>query len=81
MVIGQRDDPGGELDALAAFAGRGQEHLGRADHFPAAGMMLAAPEFVVPERVEMLDEVEIAAELQHRMLTDRMVGGEERAEA
>ena len=29
----------------------------------------------------MLDEVEIAAELQHRMLADRMVGSEEGAEA
>jgi hypothetical protein len=44
-------------------------------------MVLAAPELVVPELVEMLDEVEIPAELQHRVLTDRMVGGEERAEA
>jgi hypothetical protein len=44
-------------------------------------MVLTAPEFIVPERVEMLDEAEISAELQHRMLTDRMVGGEERAEA
>ena len=29
---------------------------------------------------EMLHEVEIAAELQHRVLTDRMVGGDEGAE-
>ena len=81
MVIGQRDDPGGELDALRPFARRGQEHLGRADHLPAAGMMLAAPELVVPELVQVLDEVEIAAELQHRMLPDGVVGGEERAKA
>jgi Trp operon repressor len=81
MVVGQRDDPGGELDALRPFAGRGQEHLGRADHLPAAGMMLAAPELVVSELVEVLDKVEIAAELQHRMLADRMMGREERAKA
>ena len=31
--------------------------------------------------VELLDEVEIPPELQHRMLTDRVVGGEEGAEA
>jgi hypothetical protein len=28
MVVGQGDDPGGELDALRALARRGQEHLG-----------------------------------------------------
>ena len=43
--------------------------------------MLAAPELVVAELVQVLDEVEIAAELQHRVLADGMVGGEERAKA
>jgi hypothetical protein len=42
-------------------------------------MVLAAPEFVVPELVQVLHEVEIAAELQHRVLTDGMVGSEEGA--
>jgi hypothetical protein len=44
-------------------------------------MVLAAPELVVPELVQMLDEIEIAAELQHRMLTDGVVRGQERAES
>jgi hypothetical protein len=39
--------------------------------------MLAAPEFIEAERVDLLDEVEVAAELQHRMLADRMMRGEE----
>ena len=43
--------------------------------------MLAAPELVVAEPVQVRHEVEIAAELQHRMLADRMVGGEESTEA
>src|SRR6266404_4340396 len=43
-------------------------------------MMLAAPEFVIAERVELLDEIEVAAELQHRMLADRVVRGEESSE-
>ena len=81
VVIGQRDDAGAELDALGALARRGEEHLGRGDHLPAAGMVLAAPELVVAEPVEVLDEVEIAAELQHRVLADRVVRGEEGAEA
>src|ERR1700737_1031357 len=43
-------------------------------------MVLAAPELVIAEPVELLDEVEIAAELQHRMLAHRMVRGEKGAE-
>jgi hypothetical protein len=43
-------------------------------------MVLAAPEFVIAEMVELLDELEIATELQHRVLADRMVRGEEGAE-
>jgi hypothetical protein len=43
-------------------------------------MMLAAPELVIAERVELFDEIEIATELQHRMLADRMMRGEEGSE-
>src|SRR5580700_8784138 len=43
-------------------------------------MMLAAPEFVIAERIELLDQIEVAAELQHRMLADRMMRGEEGSE-
>jgi len=80
MVIGQRDHAGAELDALGALAGGGQKHLRRGNHLPTGGMMLAAPELVVAERVELRDKVEVAAELQHRMLADRMVRGEEGSE-
>ena len=44
-------------------------------------MVLAAPEFVVAELVQVLDKIEIAAELQHRVLADRMMRGEEGAKA
>jgi hypothetical protein len=43
--------------------------------------VLAAPELVVAERVQLRDEIEVAAELEHRMLPDGVVRGEERAEA
>jgi hypothetical protein len=43
-------------------------------------MVLAAPELVVTERIELLDEIEVAAELQHRMLADGMMRGEEGSE-
>jgi hypothetical protein len=81
MVIGQGDHAGAELDALGALAGGGQEHLGRGDHLPARRMMLTAPEFVVAQLIEMLDELEVAAELQGGIFADRMMGREECAEA
>src|SRR6266849_2403572 len=43
-------------------------------------MMLAAPEFVIAEVIELLHEIEVAAELQHRVLTDRVMRGEEGSE-
>src|SRR6267154_5964653 len=43
-------------------------------------MVLAAPEFVEAERVDLLDEIEVAAELQHRMLADRVMRGQEGSE-
>jgi hypothetical protein len=43
-------------------------------------MVLAAPELVEAERVDLLDEIEVAAELQHRMLADRMMRGEKGSE-
>src|SRR3954463_3178744 len=43
-------------------------------------MVLAAPELVIAERVELLDEIEVAAELQQRVLADRVVRGEEGTE-
>ena len=81
MVVGQRDHAGAEPDALGALAGGRQEHLGRGDRLPAAGVVLAAPELVEPEPVQMLDEIEVAAELQHRVLADGMMRGEKGAKA
>src|SRR6202165_4221100 len=43
-------------------------------------MMFAAPEFVEAERIDLLDKIEVAAELQHRMLADRVMRGEESSE-
>ena len=43
-------------------------------------MVFAAPEFVVAELVEPLDQVEIAAELQQRVFADRMMRGKKGAE-
>src|ERR1700681_2086790 len=43
-------------------------------------MMLAAPEFIEAERVDLLDEIKVAAKLQHRMLADGVMRGEEGSE-
>jgi len=43
-------------------------------------VMLAAPEFIEAERVDLLDEVEVASKLQHRMLADRVMRGQEGSE-
>jgi hypothetical protein len=43
-------------------------------------MMLAAPELVIAEIVEQLDEIEVAAELQHRVLAKGVMRGEEGSE-
>jgi hypothetical protein len=42
--------------------------------------MLAAPEFIVAERIELLDQIEVATELEGRMLTDRVMRGQESSE-
>src|SRR5206468_12174723 len=41
---------------------------------------LAAPELVEAECVDLLDEIEVAAELQQRILADRMMRGEKGSE-
>src|SRR5262245_28250905 len=43
-------------------------------------MVLAAPELVIAERVDLLDEIEVAAELQQRILADRVMRGEKGSE-
>src|SRR5713226_6950200 len=43
-------------------------------------MMLAAPEFIEAERIDLLDEIKVAAELQHRMLANGVMRGEEGSE-
>jgi hypothetical protein len=80
MVIGQRDHAGAELDVVGALTDGGQEQLGRSDYFPAGGMVLTAPEFVITELVELLGEIDIALELQGRIFADRMMRREKCAE-
>ena len=80
VVVRQRNDAGAELDSMGALRGGGQEDLRRRDHLPAGGVMLAAPEFVVSQMFEVFDECKITLNLEHRLLTDRMMWCEERTE-
>ncbi len=78
VVVRQAGHTGAELDAVGALRRAGQEHLGRGDRLPTGRVVLSAPELVEAEPVEVGGEVEVALELQRRVLADRMVGGEER---
>ena len=81
VVVRQARDAGAEHDVVRALGGAGEEHLGRGDHLPARRVVLAAPELVEAEPVEVGGELEVALEQQRRVLTGRVVGGEERAES
>jgi hypothetical protein len=81
MVQRQRLDAGAEADARGALGGGGDEHLGRADHLVAAGVMLADPRLVEPKPVEMGHQLEIALEEQRRRRVHRMEWREEDAES
>ena len=81
VVVGQRHDAGAEPDSLRALTRRREEQLGRSDHLPAGGVVLAHPELVVAELVENRRELEVALQQQGRVLAERMVRGEECTEA
>ena len=77
---GSETTPVPSMMRCGALAGGRQEHLRRGDHLPAGRVVLAAPELVEAEAVEVRGEVEVALELEHRVLAERVVRREERAE-
>ena len=80
VVVGERDDARAEADVMGLLAGGSQEHLRRGDHLPAARVVLATPELLEAESVEMRRELDVALELEHRVLAQRVVRGDEGAE-
>ena len=80
VVIGQGHNPGPEANTVRALSRRRQEHLRRGNHFPAGGMVLAAPELVIAQLVQMGGELEVIAKLQCRVLANRMVRSKEGTE-
>ena len=80
VVIGQGHDARSEPDPSRALGGRGDEDLGRGDDLHPTRMVLADPDLVEAEPVEMRDQREIPVEGEGGVLVDRMERREERAE-
>ena len=80
MVVGQRDDAGPQHDPVGALRGGRKEDLGRGDHLPSSGVVLAAPELVVSEVVHKLDQLEVALKLQRGVFAYGVMRRKKRAE-
>ena len=80
VVIGQRDDPGAELDVLGPLGQGGDEDHRVGDDLAGERVVLADPGFVVAEVVEVLDQLDIALKREGGMLANAVEGGEEEAE-
>ena len=78
---GQADDARAELDRVADLGDGGEQHLRRGDRLPARRVVLADPELVEAEAVEVGAERDVALEHQRRRLAGRVVRREERSEA
>ena len=77
VVVGQRRDAGAEADVLGALRRGGDEDLGRGDDLVPGGVVLAEPGLVEAERVEVLDQLQVALERQRRVLAHGMERGQE----
>ena len=81
VVVGQRADPGAELDVLGPLRGDGDEDLGRRDDLEPGGVVLADPGLLEPEAVHRDNQVEVALDRERRVLPDRVEGCHEVSEA
>ena len=80
MMIRHGRHPGAQLDAPRALRRRGDEDLRRGDDLVAGRVVLADPRLVVAERVEPLDQLEVALQRERRVLVDRVKGSEKDSE-
>ncbi len=81
VVVRQRGDAGRELDPPGALGRRRDEQLRCRDGAPARRVVLPDPQLLVVQRVDDLGEFEVALVEEGRVLTDRVQGGDETAEA
>ena len=80
VVVGQRRHAGAQADGSGALGGGGDEDLRGGDDLVSGRMVLAEPGLVEPERVQVLDQLQIALEGQRRVLAHRMERRQEDAE-
>src|SRR4051812_6646580 len=80
MVVGQRRDAGTQPDMPRTLRRGGDEDLRRSDDLVPGGVVFTDPRLVVPEPVEVNDEVEITFQRQRRILAARMERREKDAE-
>ncbi len=80
VVVGQRFHAGAEADVFRALGRGGDHQLGRGDHLHRAGMMLAIPDFLEAQAVEMLGQQQVALERVGRIEPGRMERREEQTE-
>jgi hypothetical protein len=59
VMVGQRDHARTEPYPRGVLGGGGEDQLGRADGLPARGVVLAAPELVETEPVEVGGELDV----------------------
>ena len=81
MVVGQRVHTAAETQVLRAGGGGRDEYLGRRDDLVAAGVVLADPRLVEAERIEVLEQLEVALESKRRVLPGRVERCHEEAES
>jgi hypothetical protein len=64
VVVGERVDPGAQLDVPRAFGRGSDEHLRAGDQFTACRVVLADPRFGVAQSIEVLDQLQVAMQGQ-----------------
>ena len=75
-----------DLDFVEQLDALGYDEFWCGEHHSSGWETIASPEMFLAaagertKRIKLLDQIEIPAELQHRMLADRMMRGEEGAE-
>ena len=80
VMIRDADDAGAEHDPPGARRGDRHEDFGRRDYFPSRRMMLADERLFVAERVEPLDQLQVAFEAERRVFADAVERGDENSE-
>ena len=80
-MIRQRDNAGAEANPLGAFRDSRDHQLRRRDDLVSCRVMLADPRLIEADAIEMLDQVDIAADRKRRIFIDWVKGSEKDSRA